>query len=44
MEILKVQSLNQMGTPLELVKAFSGKPAYEQAIHELETELYSEVI
>ncbi len=44
MEILKVQPLSQMGTPLELVKAFGGKPAYEQAIHELETELYSEVI
>jgi len=44
MEILKVQPLSQMGTPLELVKAFGGKPAYEQAIQELESELYQEAL
>lgn len=44
MEMLKLQPLNQMGTPKELVKAFGGKPAYEKAIQELEAELYSEVI
>lgn len=44
MTILKVQPLNQMGTPLELVKAFGGKSAYEQAIQELETELYAEAL
>ncbi len=44
MEILRVQPLSQMGTPLELVKAFGGKPAYEQAIQELETELYQEAL
>ena len=44
MEILRVQPLNQMGTPVELVKAFGGKPAYEQAIHELEAELYAEAM
>ncbi len=44
MEILKVRPISQMGTPLELVKAFGGKPAYEQAIQELEFELYEEVV
>ena len=44
MEILKVQPLTQMGTPLELVKAFGGKPGYEQAIRKLESELYAEAL
>ncbi len=44
MEILKVQPLTEMGTPLELVKAFGGKPAYKQAIQELEAELYQEAL
>jgi len=44
MEILRVQPLSQLGTPLELVKAFGGKPAYEQAIRALESELYAEAL
>lgn len=42
MEILKVQPLTEIGTPLEIVKVFGGKPAYEKAIQELESELYQE--
>lgn len=29
-----------LGAPVELVRAFGGKPGYQQAIHDLEAELY----
>ena len=35
-----MQPINELGTPLELIKAFGGKPQYELAIKELEQELY----
>ncbi|WP_420598970.1 EcoAI/FtnUII family type I restriction enzme subunit R [Neptuniibacter sp.] len=39
--VLKVKPLDQIGSPLEIVKkGFGGKPAYQQAISELEDELY----
>jgi type I restriction enzyme R subunit len=37
---LKLDPLNKLGTPIELVKAFGGKPQYLKAIKELEQELY----
>ena len=40
MEVLKLSPLNQLGTPVELVKAFGGKAQYLKAIRELEEELY----
>ncbi len=40
MEVLKLKPINELGTPVELIKAFGGKPQYELAIKELETELY----
>ena len=39
-EVLKLNPLNKLGTPVELVKAFGGKPQYLKAIKELEKELY----
>ena len=39
-EVLKLDPLNKLGTPLELVKAFGGKLEYLKAIKELENELY----
>ena len=40
--VLKVKPLDQLGSPLEIVKnAFGSKQAYEQAITELESALYS---
>lgn len=39
-EVLKLDPLNKLGTPLELVKAFGGKPQYLQALKELEQQLY----
>jgi type I restriction enzyme R subunit len=40
LEILKVDPLIAIGTPLEIVGFFGGKPAYLAAIQELETALY----
>lgn len=39
-EVLKLDPLNKLGTPLELVKAFGGKTQYLDALRELEQELY----
>ncbi|GHE84427.1 EcoAI/FtnUII family type I restriction enzme subunit R [Thalassotalea profundi] len=39
--VLKVQPFNQMGKPMEIAKkAFGGRKEYDQAITELEAELY----
>lgn len=39
--VLKVKPLNQLGGPVELVKAFGKKKDFEAAIKELEQELYN---
>jgi len=38
--VLKVQPFSQMGRPIEIIKSFGGKAQYQQALKELETELY----
>ncbi|MFX0200627.1 MAG: EcoAI/FtnUII family type I restriction enzme subunit R [Candidatus Hodarchaeota archaeon] len=38
--VLKIQPLNQFGTPLEIVKTFGGKEQYETAVKELGQEIY----
>jgi type I restriction enzyme R subunit len=40
-EILKFQPFDAFGTPYEIVKEFGGKEKYEEAIKELEQELFS---
>ncbi|KAA2217189.1 EcoAI/FtnUII family type I restriction enzme subunit R [Maribacter flavus] len=40
--VLKVQPLSQMGSPVELVRAFGKKKDFEKAIQELENEIYKE--
>jgi type I restriction enzyme R subunit len=40
MDILNVDPLRKLGTPVEIVSWFGGKPAYLAAIHTLQTELY----
>ena len=43
-EILKFQPFDSFGTPLEIVKEFGGKDKYEEAIRELERELFSDEV
>jgi type I restriction enzyme, R subunit len=40
LEVLKVRPLDDFGSPVEIVKAFGGKQQYEEAVRELEAELY----
>jgi type I restriction enzyme, R subunit len=40
--VLRIPPLNTLGTPIELVRAFGGKPGFEQAVHELQSALYQE--
>ena len=39
-QILRVPPLDNMGTPLELLKTFGGRPGFEKAVHELQSALY----
>jgi type I restriction enzyme R subunit len=39
-DVLKVQPLNRLGTPVEIVRVFGGREKYLQAVRELEKELY----
>jgi type I restriction enzyme, R subunit len=41
--VLRIPPLNTLGTPLELVRAFGGKPGFEQAVRRLQEALYEEV-
>jgi type I restriction enzyme R subunit len=43
MDILKVDPLSGLGTPMEIVSLFGGKPAYLAALRELQTALYQKV-
>lgn len=40
LDILKVDPLTTLGTPIEIVKLFGGKESYLAAVHELESHLY----
>jgi Type I site-specific restriction-modification system, R (restriction) subunit and related helicases len=40
-QILTIKPLSDLGTPMELMKAFGGSEKYKQALMELEKELYS---
>lgn len=39
-EIIRLDPLSKLGSPVEIVRAFGGKPAYDAAIHALTDELY----
>ncbi|MBJ2174719.1 DEAD/DEAH box helicase family protein [Aureibaculum sp. A20] len=39
--VLKVKPLNEMGSPVELVRAFGKKKDFDQAVKELENEIYN---
>ena len=38
--VLKIQPINQLGTPTEIIKRFGSRQAYFQAVREMTTELY----
>lgn len=38
--ILRISPFDTMGTPIELLKTFGGRPGFEQAVHELQHALY----
>ena len=40
--VLRIPPLDRLGTPLELVRAFGGKPNFEQAVRDLQSALYKE--
>ncbi len=40
--VLKIPPLNTLGTPIELVRAFGGKPGFQEAVHDLQAALYQE--
>jgi type I restriction enzyme R subunit len=40
MDVLRVQPLNQFGTPLEIISVFGGKEKYLAALRGLETQIY----
>ena len=39
-EIIRLDPLKRLGSPVEIIRAFGGKPAYDAAIHALTDELY----
>lgn len=39
-QILKISPFDAMGTPIELLKTFGGRPGFEKAVHELQNALY----
>ncbi|MCA4782770.1 DEAD/DEAH box helicase family protein [Empedobacter stercoris] len=41
MEVLKINPISDYGSPMEIVKSFGGRIQYQQAIKELENEIYS---
>jgi type I restriction enzyme, R subunit len=40
MQVLKLQPINQFGSPVEIITHFGGKAQYLQAVRELEQEIY----
>jgi len=40
-QIISVPPVSELGTPIEIVRAFGGKDAYEEAVKELERALYT---
>lgn len=40
--VLRIAPFSTIGTPTELVRAFGGRPGYQQAVQDLQSELYKE--
>ena len=43
-DVLRILPFSNLGTPLQLIASFGGKENFEQAIHELQSELYREAV
>ena len=41
--VLRIAPFSTIGTPIELIRAFGGKPGFEQAVQDLQSELYKEI-
>ncbi len=41
--VLRIPPLDRLGTPLELVRAFGGKPGFTRAVHDVQSALYREI-
>lgn len=41
-KVLRIPPFDKLGTPVQLVQAFGGKPGFEQAVHALQSALYQE--
>ena len=41
--VLRISPFNELGTPVQLIKAFGGKSGFEDAVHALQDALYGEV-
>ena len=41
--VLRIPPLDRLGTPVELVRAFGGKPGFERAVRDLQSAIYGEV-
>ena len=39
-DVLRIPPIDRLGTPLELVRAFGGRPGFERAVHDLQSALY----
>ena len=42
--VLRIAPFSELGTPLQLVKAFGGKDEFEKAVQQLQAELYREAV
>jgi type I restriction enzyme R subunit len=40
--VLRIAPFSAQGTPLQLLRAFGGKPGFDQAVHDLQSALYQE--
>jgi len=41
-QLLSINPFSSMGTPIQLIKAFGSREAYQAAVHDLQTALYTE--
>ncbi len=40
--VLRISPFDKLGTPIELIRIFGDKPAFQQAVHDLQSSLYSD--